>query len=213
MKKPYVIINCAMSLDGKISLPSGKQIRISCKEDMIRMYELRNQSDAVLVGINTVLSEDPKLTVKEKYIKKVKQPIRIVLDSYCKTPINAMIVNDKAKTLIITKQNCKKEFGKNIELIKISTDKSNFLNLKILLDLLYRRGINKLMVEGGSTVITNFLKQKLVDEFYVYIGPIIIGGIKSPTLINKLIYTKIDLTLLESKKIGKGILLKYSLIK
>ncbi len=94
MKRPYVVINCAMSADGKIASPSGKQMRISCDEDIKRMYELRNGCDAVLVGINTVLSDDPKLTVKEKYVKNPKQPIRIVLDTnlICK-PVPAFFAN------------------------------------------------------------------------------------------------------------------------
>jgi len=88
MNMPHVIINCAMSLDGKLASQSGRQMKISCEEDIKRMYKLRNNYDAVLVGIGTVLSDDPKLTVKEKYVKNPKQPIRIVLDTYCKTPID-----------------------------------------------------------------------------------------------------------------------------
>src|SRR4030042_1544544 len=100
MKRPYVIINCAMSVDGKIASPSGKQMKISCEEDIKRMYKLRSKSDAVLVGINTVISDNPKLTVKEKYIKNPKNPIRIVLDTNCKTPVDSLVVNDVAKTII-----------------------------------------------------------------------------------------------------------------
>ena len=69
MTKPYVIINCAMSADGKIALPTRKQLRISSEEDIKRMYNLRNKCDGVLVGVGTILSDDPKLTVKEKYVK------------------------------------------------------------------------------------------------------------------------------------------------
>jgi len=68
MKRPRIIINCAMSADGKIALPTKKQIRISSEEDIKRMYQLRNESDAVLVGIGTILTDNPKLTVKETYV-------------------------------------------------------------------------------------------------------------------------------------------------
>ena len=88
MEKPYVIVNCAISADGKIALSSGNQIRISCEEDIKRVYRLRNKNDAILVGINTIISDDPKLTVKKDYVKKIHQPIRIILDSTCKTPKN-----------------------------------------------------------------------------------------------------------------------------
>src|SRR4030042_6509432 len=106
MNKPYVIINCAMSLDGKLASQSGRQMKISCEEDIKRMYKLRNNYDAVLVGIGTVLSDDPKLTVKEKYVKNPKQPIRMVLDTYCKTPFDSLVVNDAATTYIVTEKKC-----------------------------------------------------------------------------------------------------------
>jgi radical SAM superfamily enzyme YgiQ (UPF0313 family) len=101
-----------MSLDGKIASQSGKQMRISCEEDIKRMYKLRNSFDAVLVGIGTILSDNPKLTVKEKYVKNPKQPVRIVLDTNCKIPVDALVVNDAAKTLVIIGKDCNKKFLK-----------------------------------------------------------------------------------------------------
>ena len=182
MKRPYIVINCAMSIDGKIASPSGKQVRISCDEDIKRMYELRNKSDAVLVGINTVISDDPKLTVKEKYVKNPKQPIRIVLDTNCRTPVNSLVVNSMAKTFIITAISCDKKFKNNVEIIKCDTDENGLLDLEKLLDILFKKGIKKLMVEGGGTVIWNFLKRGFVDDFYVYVGPMKIGGKNTPTI-------------------------------
>jgi 2,5-diamino-6-(ribosylamino)-4(3H)-pyrimidinone 5'-phosphate reductase len=212
MSRPYVLINCAMSVDGKIAQPSGKQMKISSEEDLKRMYKLRNKSDAVLVGINTVLSDDPKLTVKEKYVKNPKQPVRIVLDTYCRTPVSAEVVNNVTKTLIIVGSKCNKKFGENVEIIKCKTTKGNLIDLKILLDVLYKRGIKKLMVEGGSSTISNFLNEGLVDDFYIFIGSMIIGGKNTPTLVDK-DFTDKKLKLVESKKIGSGILLHYRLIK
>jgi len=212
MNRPHVIINCAMSLDGKIASQSGKQIKISCEEDIKRMYELRNDFDAVLVGIGTVLSDDPKLTVKEKYIKNPKQPIRIVLDTYCKTPIDALVVNDAAKTLVIIGKDCNKKFLNNVKLIKCKIDKKGLIDLENLIQILKDKGIKKLMVEGGSTVIGSFLKSNLVDDIFVYVAPMIIGGINTPTLV-KNIDENINLKLVETKKIGLGILLHYRLIK
>jgi 2,5-diamino-6-(ribosylamino)-4(3H)-pyrimidinone 5'-phosphate reductase len=215
MKRPYVVINCAMSADGKIASPSGKQMRISCDEDIRRMYELRNKNDAVLVGINTVLNEDPKLTIKDKYIKNPKQPIRVILDTHCKTPEDALVVNSTSKTLIISGKQCDKKFADNVEIILCDTDKDGLIDLEKLLEILYNKGVKKLMVEGGGTVIWNFLKSGFVDDFYVYVGPMIIGGTNTPTLSGKM---KIDeenikLKLVETKTIGPGIILHYRLIK
>ena len=130
MKRPYVVINCAMSADRKIASPSGKQYRISCEEDIKRMYELRNESDAVLVGINTVLSDDPKLTVKEKYVRNPKQPIRIVLDTKCRTPVDYLVVNETAKTFVVTADKCNKNYRSNVEVIICDTDDRGLLNLE-----------------------------------------------------------------------------------
>jgi 2,5-diamino-6-(ribosylamino)-4(3H)-pyrimidinone 5'-phosphate reductase len=217
MNRPYVIINCAMSADGKISLPTKKQLKISSDEDIRRMYTLRNECDAILVGIGTILSDNPKLTVKENYVEHPNQPLRIILDTKCKTPENALAVNSKSKSLIITAIQCEKKYGKNVELLKINTDSNRLIDLDSLLKNLYNRGIKKLMVEGGSTVIWNFLKKKLVDEIYVYISPIVIGGKNTPTMAGgegiKEINELIKLVIVDIKRLGPGILIHYRLIK
>lgn len=218
MKRPYVIINCAMSADGKIALPNKQQLRISSREDIQRMYKLRNTCDAVLVGINTILTDDPKLTVKDEYIDEINQPIRVVLDTNCRTPLDALVVNEKSKTYIFTKKDIvTKKFGKNVEIIVCDIDEEGLIDISNMLQILARKGVKSLMVEGGGTIIWNFLKKGFVDDIYVYIGPIIIGGSKTPTLADgKGIRDedeKIKLTLVDIVKLGDGILTHYKLIK
>jgi len=217
MKKPYVIINCAMSADGKIAHPSGKQMRISCDEDIQRMYCLRNDNDAVLVGINTVLSDNPKLTVKESCVLEINNPIRIVLDTYCKTPEDSLVVNKNAKTIIITGEKCSKKYGDKVEIIQVDKDKDGFIDLEKMLEKLYEQGIKSLMVEGGSTVIWNFLKQGLVDEMFVYIGPMIVGGKNTPTLADgngiKDEKDLINLEIVDIQSLGPGLLVHYKMLK
>ncbi len=205
--RPYVIINCAMSIDGKIALATRKQTRISSEEDMKRVHMLRHECDAVLVGIGTVLTDDPKLAVKEKYVKHPSQPLRIVLDSSFRTPKNAEVMSNDAPTLIVT--TCR-EFKKgNIEAIKCGEEK---VDLKKLMSTLYERGVKKIMVEGGETVIWEFLKNSLADELSVFVAPIIIGGTQSPTLAGGegafLPEEIIKMKLGELKKLGNGVLLK-----
>jgi len=215
MNRPYVIINCAMSADGKIASPDGKQLRISNEEDINRMYNLRASCDAVLVGIGTILADNPKLTVKEKYVENPKNPIRVILDSYCRTDVDSLALKDDVKTLIITSRECDKKFNKNVEIIQCKMDSEGKINLNELLEKLFDLGIKKLMVEGGSTVIWNFLKNRLVDDFYVYIGPIIIGGKYTPSIAdgeginneNELI----RLQIIETKRINEGMLVHYKL--
>jgi len=216
MKRPRVIINCAMSADGKITSPTRKQMRISCDEDIKRMYRLRNECDAVLVGIGTILADDPKLTVKEKYVKHPKQPLRVILDSKGRTPAHALVLNDVSKTLIITAKGKEKTYkGPHIEVVECKTDRNGFIDVKSVLDFLYRKGIRTLLVEGGGTIIWNFLKNKIVDDLYIFIGPCIIGGKDTPTVAEgegiKSEKDSIPLKIVEVKRVGSGLLIHYQL--
>ena len=217
MNRPYIIINCAMSADGKIALPDRKQMKISSKEDILRMYHKRNESDAVLVGIGTVLSDDPKLTVKKDYIKNPKHPLRVILDSSCKIPEKSLVLNNIAKTLIITKIGNEKTFNlDHVQVIGCNTDENGFIDLNCMLDILYAKGIRKLLVEGGGTIIWNFLRKKLVDDLFIYIGPYIIGGKKTPTVADGIGINNEDdaiaLKIIDYTKIGPGLLIHYKLV-
>lgn len=202
-----------MSADGKIALPSGKQLRISCDEDIHRMYCMRNEHDAVLVGVGTVLSDDPRLTVKGECVGEIKNPIRVVLDAECRTPEDALVVNQDAKTIIFTGCKCDKKYGSNVEVIKVSVDNNGLVNLEEILERLYDKGIKSLMVEGGSTVIWSFLYHRFVDEMFVYIGPMVIGGVKTPTLADGRGASSIDevipLEVVDVQRFGPGILVHY----
>ena len=217
MNRPKIIINCAMSADGKIALPNKKQVRLSSEEDISRMYKLRNDTDAVLVGIGTILSDNPKLTVKERYIPTPHQPLRVILDGSCQTPHHALAVNDVAPTIIFTKKGKEKPFPQtNVEVSGCSTDSTGLLHLPEVLDVLKTRGVSTLLVEGGSTVIWNFLSQKLVDDLFIFISPTIIGGTQTPTVAGGSGVSGADelipLKILSFSPLGNGILVHYQLI-
>jgi 2,5-diamino-6-(ribosylamino)-4(3H)-pyrimidinone 5'-phosphate reductase len=217
MNRPYVIINCAMSADGKIASSFGRQLRISNEEDMRRVYNLRNEFDAVLVGVNTIQADNPKLTVKEEYVQNPKNPARVILDTHCVTKPDALAVDENAKTLIITNGECDKNYKSNVEVVQCGVDYDGFIDLNQMLEILYNRGIKKLMVEGGSTVIWNFLKQSLVDDLFVFIGPMIIGGKYTPSMADGEGINQedelINLQIVEFRKIGNGLLVHYKLVK
>jgi 2,5-diamino-6-(ribosylamino)-4(3H)-pyrimidinone 5'-phosphate reductase len=202
-----------MSADGKIASPTRKQMRISSEEDIKRMYELRSQCDAVLVGVETVLADDPKLTVKDTYVNHPTQPLRIVLDTEARTPVHALVVNDAAKTLIITGKGKEKSYNKShVEVIGCKTQDNGLIDLTCVLDLLYKKGVHTLLVEGGGTIIWNFLKNKVVDDLFVFIGPYIIGGKYTPTLADGEGITDnqmLPLKVCEMKRIGGGVLIHY----
>jgi len=210
--RPKVIINAAMSVDGKIALVGGKRIKISDEDDFRRVHEMRASVDAILVGINTILRDDPKLTVKEKFVKNPKNPVRVILDSKLRIPSNARVLNGASPTIIATTQGAPYR-DLNAEIIKCGKDK---VDLTCLLEELWKRKIRSLMVEGGGTVIYEFLKEKLVDEVNVFIGSMIIGG-GAPTLAEGIGATRenevIKLKLLECKPLGYGVLLRYGVEK
>ena len=210
MKRPYIIINCAASVDGKLALPSRKQTRLSCKEDKIRVLKLRKSCDAVLVGIGTVLSDDPHLTVKGEE----KQPVRVVLDGRGRVPSNAKVVNRSARTILFVRKGVgKKIYGENVDVIEEDVNDKGLLDLQKVLEKLHNMGIRRLLVEGGGTIIWSFLKNGLFDEFWIYISPVVIGGKHSPTIANgegvRNEKEMIRLKLSEVKELGEGLLVKY----
>ncbi len=208
-----VIVNCAMSADGKIALRTRKQTKISNEEDRKRVHELRNSADAVLVGIETILADDPKLTVNEKYVKNPRNPLRIVLDSYGRTPADAMVLDGTSKTLIVTNDKSRKTF-RNAHVLRCG---KNDIDLRRLMPMLEQRGISKLLVEGGSKIIWSFLKTKIADEVNIFVGSMVIGGDVSPTAAggegapNE--RSIVALELKRAKVMGDGILLTYKVVK
>jgi len=209
--RPRVIINAAMSVDGKIALRGGKRIKISDEEDFRRVHELRNSVDAILVGINTVILDNPKLLVKERYVKSPRNPVRVVLDSHLRIPEDAIVLDGNAPTIIITTEDAR-ERKLNAEIIKCGKGR---VDLKCAMEKLYSLGIRSVLVEGGGTVIYSFLKEKLVDEISVFVGSIIIGG-EAPTLAEGLGASSEDelihLKLLEARALGSGVLLRYGVV-
>ncbi len=99
--RPHVTVNCAMSADGKIGFVTRRQAKISSEDDLRRVHRLRAASDAIVVGIGTVLADDPKLTVRSEYARG-KNPIRVVLDSNGRTPEGAHVLDGKASTIVFT---------------------------------------------------------------------------------------------------------------
>uniref|UniRef100_A0A7C3RMR0 2,5-diamino-6-(ribosylamino)-4(3H)-pyrimidinone 5'-phosphate reductase n=1 Tax=Archaeoglobus fulgidus TaxID=2234 RepID=A0A7C3RMR0_ARCFL len=188
--RPYVFVNVAASLDGKISDESRKQLRISCEEDLNIVDRLRAESDAIMVGIGTVIADDPRLTVKnailrEKRVKEGREPnpLRVVVDSKCRVPPESRILNEEAKTLVAVSRLAPKERIREIqkfaEVVVLGEDK---VDLSALLHHLHERGVRRLMVEGGGTIISSLISENLVDEMRIYYAPLFIGGKNSPTI-------------------------------
>ena len=200
-----------MSVDGKIAFRDGQRARLSNEEDGQRVHRLRGRVDAILVGVGTVLKDDPKLTAKPEVADR--NPLRIVLDSDGRTPAGARVLDGQAPTLIVTSEACERTFAR-AEVLRCGKEE---VDLGALLDRLGGRGIRTLLVEGGSTVIWSFLRAGLVDELSVFVGSLVLGGRSAPTLAGgegvASLSESIRLSLERSERLGDGVLLEYSVVR
>jgi diaminohydroxyphosphoribosylaminopyrimidine deaminase / 5-amino-6-(5-phosphoribosylamino)uracil reductase len=179
---PFVIMKAAISLDGRIATRTGDSKWISNERSRLLVHRIRNQVDAVLVGIGTVVKDDPLLTVRLAR-GKIKDPRRIILDPRLRISPKARILTGSGKTLVISgsrapilkKQELEK---KGVEVLSLP-DREGQISIKELLICLGRRGITSLLIEGGAEVYGSFLTERQVDKLFVFIAPCLIGGRKA----------------------------------
>ncbi len=175
-KLPFIVLKSAMSMDGKIATRTGDSKWITCEKSRKYVHKLRSKYDAILVGINTILKDNPLLTVG---IKNKKDPIKIVLDDTLKIPLNAKVVD--SNLIIATSENY--NIQQKIKLaqkgVKIIVCGKKEVNLKVLLKKLGKINITSILVEGGSEVQGSFFDEKLVDKVVLFYAPKIIGGRKA----------------------------------
>ena len=174
--KPYVILSAATSVDGKIATRTGDS-KLSSKQDSIRLHKLRSKVDAILVGKNTVLRDDPLLTVRHTI---GKNPIRIILDSKGAISKKSKILqtSNKIPTIIaVSKKISKANFDKLHKFpVEIIIAGQNSVNIKLLLKKLSEKKIKTILVEGGGTINWEFIKYNLFDELIITLSPFLIGG-------------------------------------
>lgn len=183
---PKVTLSFAMSLDGKIATKTGDSKYISGSESLAFVHGLRNQHDGILVGIQTVLIDDPSLTTRFGEQDK-KDAERIILDSSLRIPLFAKILHldSLANTHIFTLASSSKEKIQALENLNIkiytAKEKDGRLDLHDVLQQLKKANIHSVLVEGGSTVHASFITENVFDEIYATIAPIIIGGQEAKT--------------------------------
>ena len=164
---PFVALKIASTLDGKIALSTGESRWITCEESRKYVHRLRKIYDAVLVGVGTILKDNPHLNVR---LVRGRNPYRIILDTNLRTPENANVLGDKC--IICTKE--KKDF-KGAEIWEIKEEKEGFLDLNDVLKKCGEKGILSILVEGGQKVFTSFIRKDLFDVIYLFISPKIMG--------------------------------------
>jgi diaminohydroxyphosphoribosylaminopyrimidine deaminase / 5-amino-6-(5-phosphoribosylamino)uracil reductase len=184
-KRPFVILKAGMTLDGQIATASGEAKWITSHRSRREVHQLRSQVDAILVGIGTVLTDDPSLTARVgSQLKKLatRQPLRIVVDSKLRIPLHAQILSgqDAAKTLVVTitsapaaRRRALEKRG--IEVLSVLRQGKR-VSLRALMRALGERGVTSLLVEGGGEMNAAMLKARLVQQVRLYIAPALLGG-------------------------------------
>ncbi|MCQ8106203.1 RibD family protein [Methylomonas sp. SURF-2] len=175
-KRPFVTLSYAQGWDGSITTRAGESLGLSGAESLRLTHQLRSLHDGILVGIGTVLTDDPQLTVREW---PGANPQPIVLDSRLRMPPTARLCQRADKTCwVLTRLKATGGFDGKADIITLEADAEGRVNLREALSLLWQKGIRTLMVEGGSHVITAFLKAQLADALVLTIAPTLVGGYK-----------------------------------
>jgi 2,5-diamino-6-(ribosylamino)-4(3H)-pyrimidinone 5'-phosphate reductase len=201
-----VIVNSAMTVDGKIATRQGDSA-ISSKDDLIRVHKLRDSVDGIIVGISTVLADNPRLTIRlGRKQPKEKHLTRIIIDSMGRIPLDSQILRtaSKIKTIVaVTKlahMNVRRKIKKTGAIVIVAG--TNTVDLKRVLWTIQKMGIKKILVEGGGEINWSLFSLGIVNELIVTIAPKIVGGRQATTLVEGEGYSRISQGLkLQLKKV------------
>jgi 5-amino-6-(5-phosphoribosylamino)uracil reductase len=194
MPRPYVLVSVAASLDGCIDDSGPDRLLLSNDEDFDRVDELRAGVDAILVGAGTVRADDPRLLVRSAERRRDRvaggraaSPLRVVLSGSGELNPAAQVFTGGAETLLAAG-----------ETRQVLTD-------------LYNRGVARLLVEGGSGVLTSLLAERLADEVHLVLAPFFLGDPDAPRLVRPTSFPRTDLHLIETQRMGDAVLLRYTI--
>jgi 2,5-diamino-6-(ribosylamino)-4(3H)-pyrimidinone 5'-phosphate reductase len=217
----HVVVNAAMSVDGKLSSRRREQIAISGPEDFDRVDRIRAAADGIVVGIGTVLADDPHLTldVTDRRVQRQRHgrdgnPARVVVDSDGRTPTDARVLDDEATTYVLVAESAPDDrrdalADAGAEVIVAGDDR---VDLAVAVEKLADAGLDRLMIEGGGEIIFSAFDAGLVDELSVYVGSLLIGGRDAPTLADGdgFVDDFPDLTLEDIERFDDGVVLSYA---
>ena len=177
--RPFVTAKIAVSLDGRAAAADGSSQWITGPTARRDAHRMRASADAVLVGVGTVLHDDPQLTVRLRGYRG-RQPLRVVLDSSCRTPADAAILGDESPTLIVTTDKATQEVEETLrtrgaEIVRLPA-RDGRVDLNAVLETLGHRGVTDLLIEGGPTVIGDVVERSLADRYVFYVAPKLLGS-------------------------------------
>jgi len=177
--RPLVTLSYAQSLDGSIADRPGRPLSLSGDRSMLLTHALRAGHDAILVGIGTVLADNPRLNVR---LVEGKSPQPVIVDSRLRFPSYAHLLNQGRTPWIVAKQGADPQRRQDLEAagarVFCLPSANGLVNLEALLRRLAEMAVNSLMVEGGAQIITSFLASRLVDQVILTIAPLLVGGLR-----------------------------------
>lgn len=205
-KKPYVTLKAAATLDGRLATQNGNSKWITSESSRLDVHTLRHTHDAILVGVNTILHDNPFLTTRLPH--GGKNPTRIILDRHLRTPETANVIQDQAaETIIFTLESNRSHTFTDSPFVHVETIPEQIDFLDEVLMRLAERGIMTLLVEGGSQVHSSFIHSSLANELYLYMAPKLVGN--GPSLFMDQSRTTIaesePLRIVDVKQIGEDI--------
>ena len=179
-KEPSITLAFAQSLDGSIALKDGQATAISGPESLKLTHQMRAAHQSILIGVGTVLADDPQLSVREV---QGKDPQPIILDSHLRFPINAKLLKNESKPWIFCldahdKAKREKLEAQGAKVFVVDPNQAGRIHLESFIEQLRRLGIQSVMLEGGAALIASFLAAKLVNSAMITIAPNFIGGLK-----------------------------------
>ncbi|WP_100934256.1 bifunctional diaminohydroxyphosphoribosylaminopyrimidine deaminase/5-amino-6-(5-phosphoribosylamino)uracil reductase RibD [Candidatus Chlamydia corallus] len=210
--RPWTILKSAASIDGQVADSQGKSQWITCPEARYDVGKLRAESQAILIGSRTVLLDDPSLTARQPQgALYPQQPLRVVLDSSGKVPLTSQVFDKRSRTLYVTTERCPKNYIKVLDSLDIpvllTESTPSGVDLQMVYDYLSKKKILQILVEGGATLHTSLLKEKLVNSVILYSGPMILGNQKKPFVgvLGNLLESAIPLVLKSSQILGNSL--------
>jgi diaminohydroxyphosphoribosylaminopyrimidine deaminase/5-amino-6-(5-phosphoribosylamino)uracil reductase len=208
-RRPFVILKVAATLDGMVADETGHSKWITGPQARAVGHKLRLCADAIVVGVNTVIADNPRLT---RRVKSLRQLVRVILDSNLSTPLTSRLFSEPGPVLVFTSSHdavsAERFWARDVEVVRVSKGKDGLLSWPEILTELHRRQLQTVLIEGGATVASSALEADIVDKMYVFQSPKIMGPGKSFShgLTPRGLGQAIELTRVEHRCIGSDFL-------
>ncbi len=210
MERPFVLISYAQSIDGSIATLDRRPLRISGPGSMVFTHRLRSLFDAIMVGIGTVLADDPQLNVR---LVQGRNPRPVVLDTQLRIPLESRLLQRSdcvswlASSISTSDSRAAAIKRTGATILPCALDDHGLIDIRRLMTLLHGRGIHSVMVEGGAKVITSFINAGLVDLFIITLSPKLIGGLRVVQSQNETPLSRVNLADIHYDRLGDDLIL------